>query len=52
MTVVVLAMDGSPDSVAAARRLASRPLLAAPLSTVPVIVVNPRAARARAPAQA
>ncbi|BDB24329.1 universal stress protein [Cupriavidus sp. P-10] len=40
MTVVVLAMDGSPDSVAAARRLASRPLLAEPLS-VHVAHVSP-----------
>ncbi|MBF6987624.1 MULTISPECIES: hypothetical protein [Cupriavidus] len=59
MTVVVLAMDGSPDSVAAARRLASRPLLAGPLS-VHVAHVSPvpgspglsRAAQARAPARA
>lgn len=59
MTVVVLAMDGPPDSVAAARRLASRPLLAKPLS-VPVAHVSPvlgspgllRAAQARAPARA
>ncbi|MBP0634040.1 hypothetical protein [Cupriavidus sp. AcVe19-6a] len=32
MTVAVLAMDGSSDSVAAARRQASRPPLARPVS--------------------